>query len=55
MNGPKGLFVVLDAHNDLISAGSVIGDFGTFTGLIVHPGSFPLTNMKGFQIRPGIF
>ena len=51
----KGLMVVLDAHNDLISPGSVDGDFNTFIGVIASPGSFPLTNMRGFQIRPGDF
>jgi hypothetical protein len=45
--------VVLDAHNDLISAGSVEGDFNTFTGVITNPGSFPLTHLKGFQLTPG--
>ena len=51
----KGLMVVLDAHNDLVSAGSVDGDFNTFIGVIANPGSFPLTNLRGFHIRPGNF
>ncbi len=46
--------IVLDAHTDLASPGSIDSDYQAFTGLITNSGSFPLTYMRGFQIRPGI-
>ena len=48
-----GLEVVLDAHSNLFESFSVGRDFEGFTGLITEPGSFPLTNQRGFEIRPG--
>jgi len=48
-----GLKVVLDAHSDVIESLSVSRDFEGFTGLVTNPGSFPLTVLKGFEIRPG--
>ena len=47
------MLLVLDAHNDLISPGSVDVDFNLFTGLITNSGSFPLASVKSFQIRTG--
>jgi hypothetical protein len=48
-----GLQVFLDAHSDIIESLSVSRDFEGFTGLVTNPGSFPLTEIKGFEIRPG--
>ncbi len=50
----KGLVVMLDAHNDLISVGSVDTDFEGFTGLIDSSGSYPMLMQKGFHIKPGV-
>lgn len=49
----KGLVLMLDAHTDLMAAGSVGTDFKEFTGLVGPPGSFPFTMQESFQIRPG--
>ncbi len=49
----KGLTVILDAHNDILSEGSVDSDSYGFTGVITSRGSYPLTNREGFQIIPG--
>jgi hypothetical protein len=49
----KGLNVILDAHSDLFSGGSVNGDTNGFIGLIHPKGSFPITSSGGFDIRPG--
>jgi amiloride-sensitive sodium channel len=49
----KGLTIILDAHNDLLSEGSVDTDSYGFTGVITNRGSYPLTNREGFQIIPG--
>ena len=49
----KGLIVMLDAHNDLMSGGSVETDFEGFAGLIDSSGSFPMLMQKAFQIKPG--
>jgi len=48
----KGLTVVLDAHADLLSAGSVEVDNKGFVGLIQQSGSFP-TSLNSFDIKPG--
>jgi hypothetical protein len=48
-----GLRVVLDAHSDVVESLSISRDFEGFTGLVTDPGSFPLTKLKGFEIRPG--
>ena len=49
----KGLTVIMDAHSDILSAGSVDSSFQGFTGLISNSRCFPLIYQKGFQIRPG--
>ena len=49
----KGLTIILDAHNDILSEGSVDTDSYGFTGVITSRGSYPLTNREGFQIIPG--
>jgi hypothetical protein len=48
-----GLEIVLDAHSDVVESFSINSDFEGFTGLITDPGSFPLTNLKGFEVKPG--
>jgi len=48
-----GLKVVLDAHSNVLESLSISRDFEGFTGLVTNPGSFPLTELKGFEIRPG--
>jgi hypothetical protein len=48
-----GLKVILDAHSDAVEAFSISTDFEGFTGLITDPGNFPLTNLKGFEVKPG--
>ena len=49
----KGLMVMLDAHTDLLSEGSVDSDFEGFVVLISKRESFPMTFDKGFLIKPG--
>ena len=49
----KGLLVVLDAHSDLLSPGSVNADFQGLTAMIDSGGSFPMTTYKGFHLKPG--
>ena len=46
--------MVLDAHSDLFSAGSLDSDNRGFLGLIRPRGSFTLTTLGGFDIRPGM-
>ena len=48
-----GLQVFLDAHSDVVESFSVSRDFEGFTGLVTDPGSFPLSNLKGFEVKPG--
>ncbi len=49
----KGLVLVLDAHTDMFSAGSVESDFDGFAGYIGGNATFPLFSQGGFEIRPG--
>ena len=49
----KGLIIILDAHNDLISRGSIDVDYQGFTGIITNTGNYPLTQQKGFHIKNG--
>jgi hypothetical protein len=49
----KGLVVMLDAHSDLLSAGSIDSDFRGFTAFIGSRGNFPLMSQEGIEIRPG--
>ena len=49
----KGLVLMLDAHSDLLTPGSIDSDFRGFMGVIGSGGSFPLTRQEGFEIRPG--
>ena len=49
----KGLTLILDAHSDKISSGSVSDDFRGFMTAVDSGDKFPLTTQKGFLIRPG--
>ena len=47
--------MILDAHSDMYSAGSLNIDTQGFLGLVKPRGSFPLTAIGSFDIRPGTF
>ena len=47
-----GLQLILDAHSYVFEATSVRSDYQGFTGLITNPGSYPLTDLKEFQVMP---
>ncbi len=49
----KGLTVMLDAHTDWLSKGSVYEDFDGFVAYVGPTNSFPLTKMRGVKIKPG--
>ena len=49
----KGLTLILDAHTDRISSGSVSDDFRGFVATVNSGDEYPLTSQKGFLIRPG--
>jgi hypothetical protein len=49
----KGLLIILDAHNDLISAGTSNSEVNGFLGLVGARRSFPFFGHEGFNIRPG--
>ena len=48
-----GLKLVLDAHSDVVEAFSISRDFEGLLALITEPGNFPLTNLRGFKVKPG--
>ena len=49
----RGLTVVLDSHSNLFSPGSNNADTNGFIGLVKPRGSFLLTALDGFELRPG--
>ena len=49
----KGLTVLIDSHNDLIGSTSIDTDYSSFTAVVTDKGSYPLTHLEGFQIKPG--
>ena len=49
----KGLYVMLDAHSDILATGSTDKDFQGFSGLIDNSDSYPLILQNGFQIQTG--
>jgi len=49
----KGLVVMLDAHRDLLSAGSMDIDFHGFLGFIGSNHTYPRLNLEGFEILGG--
>ncbi len=49
----KGLYLILDAHNDLYSGSSLTTDFQGFVALVSPKESFPFMNLEGVNVRPG--
>ena len=49
----KGLRLVLDAHSNLISPGTVYDNFKGFTAVVGDTINFPLTEMDGFLLKTG--
>ena len=49
----RGLTVILDAHNDLLTEFSINSDYQGFTAVVSPPGDFPFIANRGFEIRPG--
>ena len=49
----KGLRLVLDAHSNLISSGTMFDNFKGFTTLVGDASSFPLTRMSGLVLKNG--
>ena len=49
----KGLQVVLDAHSDYLSGGTVPEDFDGFSAVIDSNSQFPAVNRKTVLLRPG--
>ena len=49
----KGLQLVLDAHSDRISIGSVFDTFKGFMAVVGNKNEYPLTKKHGFLLRAG--
>ena len=49
----KGLMLVLDAHTDKVSSGSVSDNFKGFVTVVDDSDNYPLTQTNGFLVRPG--
>ena len=49
----KGLTLILDAHSDMVSGGTVSQDFDGFFAIIDGSNQFPTTTRKSVLIRPG--
>ena len=49
----KGLRLVLDAHSNLISPGTVYDNFKGFTAVVGDTSNFPLMEMDGFLLKTG--
>ena len=49
----KGLILVLDAHSNLISSGTVFDNFRGFLSTISSPKEFPMTSRSSLLLRPG--
>ena len=49
----KGLRLVIDAHSNLISSGTMFDNFKGFTTLVGDASSFPLTRMSGLVLKNG--
>jgi len=50
----RGLFLMLDAHTELLSTTSMDNDYTSFKGLISYRDGFPFMAQEGFEIRPGV-
>ena len=49
-----GLEVIIDAHSDTVESISVNSNYEGFTVLVTDPSNFLLTNLRGFEVRPGL-
>ena len=49
----KGLQLVLDAHSDKISIGSVFDSFKGFVAVVGNKNEYPLTKKHGFLLQAG--
>ena len=49
----KGLELILDAHRDIVSGGTVMEDFDGFFAIIDSNEQFPMVKRKSVLIRPG--
>ena len=49
----KGLELILDAHRDIVSGGTVMEDFEGFFAIIDSNEQFPMVKRKSVLIRPG--
>ena len=49
----KGLRLILDAHSDILSKGTVFDDFQGFVTVVSDSENFPLTKKYGFLVKPG--
>ena len=49
----KGLMVILDAHTDSVSSGTIFDGFKGFSTVVDGTDQFPLTFQKSFLIQPG--
>ena len=49
----KGLELILDAHRDIVSGGTVMEDFEGFFAIIDSNEQFPMVKRKSILIRPG--
>ena len=49
----KGLELILDAHRDIVSGGTVMEDFDGFFAIIDSNEQFPMIKRKSVLIRPG--
>ena len=49
----KGLMVILDAHTDRVSSGTIFDGFKGFATVVDGTDQFPLTFQKSFLIQPG--
>ena len=49
----KGLSLILDAHSDMVSGGTVSQDFDGFFAIIDGRNQFPTTTRKSVLLRPG--
>jgi hypothetical protein len=49
----KGLYLMLDAHTELLSTASMESDYTSFKVLISSRSGFPLLAQEGFEIQMG--
>ena len=49
----KGLTIVLDAHTNMVSSGTISDNFKGFMTIVDGASNYPLTEINGFLVRPG--